>query len=103
MWDLSAKLEQLPVWEFAPYLGKLEAGAPPVSLVPPAGSKPWREDQGEIDEEGGHLYDHNKMLYEENFHPEPVQTQRMEDAIALVRIILPFYHMNFLNINSGTS
>ena len=102
MWELSTNLEQLPAWEFALYPGKLEAGGPHGSLAPTAGSKPWREDQGEIDNEGGHLYDHMQMLYEEAFCLEPVQTQGMEDAIGLVQFILSFYHRNFLTLNSGT-
>ena len=57
---------------------------PPVSLVPQPGSKPHREDQGEVDEEGGHLYSCIKMLYEDDFHVEPVLTQGVEDVIGLV-------------------
>ena len=72
-----------------PISKELEAGRPPVSLAPLAGSKPQTEDQGEIDE-GGHLYDFIKMLYEENFCPEQVKTKGMEDAIALVKIHAPF-------------
>ena len=83
MQKLTAKLEQLHVWKFTLYLGDLEVGGPPVSLTNLADSKPQREDWGEIDEEGGHLYDHMKMLYEEDFCLEPVCTQRTEGAIAL--------------------
>ena len=90
MWGLSAQLEQLPAWEFTPYPEELEAGEPPVSLTPPLSSKPQKGDQGEIDEEAGHLYNHIKMPYEKNFYPGPVQTQEMEDALALVRSALPF-------------
>ena len=67
--------------------GSWEASMPPVSLAPPVGSKSWREDWGEVDKEGGHLYDCIKALYEEDFHPEPVLTQGTEDAIALVSIL----------------
>ena len=90
MQELSALLMWLPAWEFGPYPGELEAGGPLVSLTPLLGSKPWKGDLGEIDEEGGHLYGHIKILYEENFHPDPVQTQGMEDALALVKSTLPF-------------
>ena len=34
--------------------------------------------------EGGHLFECVKMLYEEDYHPEPMQTQGTEDAISLV-------------------
>ena len=84
MWELTTKLEQLAAWEFVPYLGELEVGRPPLYLAPWAGSKPQREDWGVVDEEGDHLYDCIKMLYEDDFCPEPVLTQGMEDAIALV-------------------
>ena len=53
MWELTAKLEQLPAWEFTLYLRELEVGGPHLSLAPWAGSKPKREDLGEVDEEGG--------------------------------------------------
>ena len=43
------------------------------------------------------------MLYEENFHPEPVWTQGIEDAIGLVSIILSFHCMNFPTFNSVVS
>ena len=42
MWELTTKLEQLPAWVFTPYLGELEAGRPPVSLVPERGSRGGR-------------------------------------------------------------
>ena len=41
-----------------------------------------------MDEEGGYLYKHIKMLYEEDYHPEPVQTHGTEDAISLVSSLL---------------
>ena len=72
------------MWEFDPYPGQLEVGRPSVSLAPQAGFKYQREDQGEVDEEGDYLYNHIKMLYEDDFCPEPMLTQGMEDAIALV-------------------
>ena len=52
---------------------------------------------GEVDKEGGHLYNCIKMLYEEAFHPEPVLTQGTEDALNLeVTSPLPTLGMNFL-------
>ena len=63
----------------------------PVSLAPPAGSKPQEEDWGDIDEDEGHLYDQVKMLHEEDYEPSPVFTQRMEDAILIVSYLSPFY------------
>ena len=89
MWELTAKLEQLPAWEFAMYLGELQDGRPPVSLAPLVASKPQMEDQGKVDEEGGYVYDCIKMLYEENFCPQPMLTQGMEDAIVLVSSLSP--------------
>ena len=91
MWEFNAKLKQLPVCELTIYLRELEAGGPPVSLAPPLGSKPWKEDWGEVHEDGGHLYDWVKMLYEEGYEPGPVFTQRMEDAILIVSTLSPFY------------
>ena len=70
------------------YPGEFEAGRPPVSLAPPMGSQ--MEDQGEVDEKGGHLYDCIKMLYEEDFCLEPVLAHTMEDAIALVSNLSSF-------------
>ena len=72
MWDLTAKLEQLPALEFVTYPRELEAGRPTVYLAPSVDSKPQIEDQGQVDEEGGHLYNHIKMLYEEDLCLEPV-------------------------------
>ena len=62
MQELSAQLQQLPEWEFALYPGELEAGGPPASLAPPSGSKSQKGDQGEMDEEGGHLYEHINIV-----------------------------------------
>ena len=90
MWELTTKLEQMPTWELTPYPGELLAGRPPVSLALLVGSKPQMGDWGEVDEEGGHLYDPIKMLYKDDFCPEPVLTQGMEDAIVLVSIISSF-------------
>ena len=45
MQELDAKLKQLPAWELATYLGELEAGRSPESLVSPVGSKPQKEDR----------------------------------------------------------
>ena len=70
MWELIAKLEQLPAWELTMYRRELEAGGPFVYLASSAGSNHQREDQGEVDKEGGNLYNHIKMLYEDNFGPE---------------------------------
>ena len=52
MWEFNAKLKQLPAWELAVYLGELEGHGPSVSLAPQTGSKPPKEDQGDIDEDG---------------------------------------------------
>ena len=65
MQELGEKLKQLPGWEVSTYLGPLEAGGPPKSLTPLVGSKPWKEDRGDIDEDRSYLYDRIKMLYEE--------------------------------------
>ena len=65
MQELDAQLKQLPAWELATYPGELEAGGPPKSLAPPVGSKPWKKDRGDIDEDRGHWFDRIKMLYEE--------------------------------------
>ena len=61
------RLKQLPAWELTAYLGQLEAGRSPKSLALPVGSKPQKEDRGDVDEDGGHLYDWVKMLYEEGY------------------------------------
>ena len=83
MQELDAKLRQLPALELATYPGELEAGRLPESLAPLVGSKPQKEDQGDIDEDGGHLYDRMKMPYEEGYELEPVLTEGMEDAISI--------------------
>ena len=85
MWELTTK----PAWEFVMYLVELEAGRPSVSPAS-RGLQTLEERSREVDEEGGHLYDHIKMLYKEDFHPEPVLTQGMEDSIALVSNLSPF-------------
>ena len=51
-----------------------EVGGPPVSLTLPADPKSQVEDWGEVDKEGGHLYEYIKIIYEEDYHPEPVHT-----------------------------
>ena len=89
MQELDAKLKQLPAWELAPYPVELEAGGSPESLAPPEDSKPQKEDRRDIDEDGGHLYDRIKMLYEEGYEPEPVLTQRREDAISIISNLSP--------------
>ena len=48
------------------------------------GSKPWREELGDVDEDGGHLYDRVKMLYKEGYKPKSVLPQGMEDAISII-------------------
>ena len=53
-------------------------------IYPCSGPKSQAEDQGEGDEVGGQLYKCRKMLYEDDYHPELVQTQGTEDAISLV-------------------
>ena len=63
MQELDAKLKKLPAWELATYPGMFEAGEHPKSLAPPVGFKPWKEDGGDIEENGGHLYDRIKMLF----------------------------------------
>ena len=40
MWELDAKLKQLPTLELAAYVRGLEAGRPPEFLAPAEGSKP---------------------------------------------------------------
>ena len=50
MWEVDAKLKQLPAWELTTYLGELEAGRLPKSLATPVGSKSWKEDLGDVDE-----------------------------------------------------
>ena len=42
-----------------------------------------------MDEERGHLYECINILYEEDYHPEPVHTHRMVDALALVSSLSP--------------
>ena len=73
MQELQKKLKQLPAWE----------------LAPPVGSKPHKEDRGDIDEDRDHLYDRIKMLYEEDYEPGPVLTQGMEDAISIISNLSP--------------
>ena len=65
---------------FTTYLEELEVGSPPVSH-PSSGPQIPSRRLGEVDEEGGHLYKHLKMMYKEGYHPEPVQTQGTQDAI----------------------
>ena len=61
----------------------------PKSLAPLLGSKPQKEDKGDIDEDGGHLYDRINMLYKEDYEPEPVLTQRMDDGISIISNLSP--------------
>ena len=89
MQELDAKCKQLPAWELATYPGELEAGGPPESLAPPVGSEPQKEDQGDVDEDGGHLYNRVKMLYNEAYEPKPLLTQGMEDAILIISNLSP--------------
>ena len=91
MQEFDTKLKQLPAWELAIYLGELEAGGPPVFLAPPVGSKPQKEDWGDVDEDRGHLYNQVKMQYEEGYELSPVFTQGMEDAISIVSNLSTFY------------
>ena len=60
-------------------------------LAPPVGSKPWKEDWGDVDEDGGHLYDQVKMLYEEGYESSLVFTQGIEDTIPVMSNLSPFY------------
>ena len=89
MQELDAKFQQLPAWELTTSLGELEAGRPPESLAPLVGSKPCKEDRGDIDEHRGHLYDRVEMLYKEGYEPKPVLTQGMEDAISIISNLSP--------------
>ena len=85
------------VLELATYPGEMEAGGPPESLAPPVGSKSWKEDVGDIDEDGGHLYDRIKMLCEEGHEPEPVLTHGREGVILIIsNLSLPAWSMRFL-------
>ena len=52
-------------------------------------SNPQKEDKGNIEEDGGHLHDRIKMLYKEDYEPEPVLTHRTEDAISVVSDLSP--------------
>ena len=67
MWQLADKLKQMLVWELVTNPEELEAGRPYKSLAPPVGSKPQREDQGNVHEDSRHLYNWVKMLYEEGY------------------------------------
>ena len=87
--DAGTGCKQLPAWELAAYLGEMEAGGPSKSLAPLVGSKPWKKDKGDIDEDVGHLYDRTKMLYKEDYEPEPVLTRGMEDAISIISNLSP--------------
>ena len=99
MWEFDAKLKQLPAWELAIYPGEMEADGPSVSLAPPVGSKPQKEDQGDIDEDGGHLYNGVKMLYQEGSESSPVFTQGTGDAIVIVSNLSPFYVQHEFSIS----
>ena len=79
----------MPAWMFTTYPGDLEVGGHPVSLILPADPKSKTEDQGELDEEGGHLYEHIKILCEEDYRPKPVHTHGMAEALALVSSLSP--------------
>ena len=79
----------MPAWMFTTYPGELEVEGPPVSIILPADPKSQAEVWGEVDEEGGHLYKCNKILYEEDYHPKPVHTHGMADALALVSSLSP--------------
>ena len=87
--ELDAKLKQLPAWELATYLGESEAGRPLKSLAPLVDSKSWKEDQGDIYEDGGHMYDRVKCFMERAPKPEPVLTCGTEDAILIVSNLCP--------------
>ena len=49
----------------------------------------YQSEAGEVDKEGGHLYECIEMLYKEDYHQELVQIHWMEDAISLVSSLLP--------------
>ena len=74
----------MPAWMFTAYLGELEVGGPPVSLIFQADPKAQAEDWGEVDKEGGYLHECIKILYEEDYHPEPVHAHVMANALYLV-------------------
>ena len=103
MQELDAKLKWLLAWELATYLGELKAGGSPEFLAPLVGSKPQKEDKGDIDEDRSHLYDRIKMLYEEDYELEPVLTHRTEDAISVVISPLLASSMNYPTHNSPAS
>ena len=62
-----------------------------LSLALPVGSEPQKEDQGDVDEDGDHLYDQVKMLVEEGYEPSPVFTQEIGDVMSIVSNLSPFY------------
>ena len=91
MQELDTKLKQLPAWELTTYPGELEAGRPPKSQALLVGSKPQKEDRGDVEKDGGHLYDRLKMLYKEIYEPKPVLIQGMEDTISIISNLFPPY------------
>ena len=101
MQELDAKLKQLPASGLATYLGELEAGGSPKSAAPLVGFMPWKDDRGDVDEDGGHLYDREKMLYEEGYEPKPVLTQETEEAILVVSTFSPCLEHKFSYPNSS--
>ena len=74
----------MPVWMITTYPRELEVGSPLVFLCPSSRPQVLSRRLGEVDEEGGHLYKDIKMLYEEDYCQELVQTWGTEDAISLV-------------------
>ena len=89
--ELHARLKQMQVWELTTYLGEFEAGGLTESLALPVGSKPQKEDWGDIDEDGGHLYNWVKMLFEDGYETRAVLTRGMEDAILIISKLSPPY------------
>ena len=81
----------MPVRMLTMHPGELEVRGPVVTLILPADPKSQAEDWGEVDEEGGHLYECIKIIYEEDYHPKPVHTHGMVDALALVSSLSSFY------------
>ena len=101
---LDTKLKQLPTWELATDLGELEMGGAPESLGPLLGFKLQGEDRGDMYKDRGYLYGRIKILCEEDYEPEPVLTQGMEDAISIIsNLSSPCLKCDFHTPNSPNS
>ena len=62
--------------------GELTAGGAPISTIPVKGPKSQKEELGEMDEDGGHLYKRIKHLYKEGFEPGKLAIQGTTDSLA---------------------